>query len=243
MYRATTSFTTKDYNVKQKQILEDDFTTQDEIDEFLEIGYIEVYDGSIEITENGEYDVSDYETAEVNVSGGSSFVIENCEQLFFNNRRIDNVKDLLPYCVPTTSEGMFYQSSNLTEVPFFDTSSSTNCNNMFDGCSNIITIPPLDFSSNQYAIGMFSNCSKLVNLPELDFSQIGGSNMNSTFSGCPMLSDESLNNIMASVIKSNVTNVSRKKLSYIGLSSEQATRCQSLSNYQAFLNAGWTTGY
>ena len=34
-----------------------------------------------------------------------------------------------------------------------------------------------------------------------------------------------------------------KTLAYIGLTSEQATKCQSLSNYSAFTAAGWTTGY
>ena len=34
-----------------------------------------------------------------------------------------------------------------------------------------------------------------------------------------------------------------KTLAYIGLKEEQATKCATLSNYQAFLDAGWTTGY
>lgn len=70
MYRAKKSFATKDYNVHGKQKLEEDFTTQDEIDEFLDIEYIEPYDGSISITQNGSYNVEEYDTAEVNVSGG-----------------------------------------------------------------------------------------------------------------------------------------------------------------------------
>lgn len=34
-----------------------------------------------------------------------------------------------------------------------------------------------------------------------------------------------------------------KTLKALNLTSSQATRCQSLSNYQDFINAGWTTGY
>ena len=76
MYRALESFTTKDYDVRRKQLLEDDFTTQDEIQEFLDIGYIEVFDGMIEITENGQYDVEEYDVADVNVEGSSEEVDE-----------------------------------------------------------------------------------------------------------------------------------------------------------------------
>ena len=67
MYRALESFATKDYDVKRKQLLADDFTTQDEINEFLAIGYIKVDDGTIFITENGEYDLDTYDIANVNV--------------------------------------------------------------------------------------------------------------------------------------------------------------------------------
>ena len=35
----------------------------------------------------------------------------------------------------------------------------------------------------------------------------------------------------------------QKTLSVIGLTSEQANRCKTLSNYSAFTAAGWTTGY
>lgn len=35
----------------------------------------------------------------------------------------------------------------------------------------------------------------------------------------------------------------QKILAYIGLSSAQATTCQTLSNWDAFVAAGWSTGY
>ena len=62
------------------------------------------------------------------------------------------------------------------------------------------------------------------------------------FSGCTSLSDESLNNILA-MCKNATAYTDTKTLKYIGLTPEQANKCKTLSNYQAFLNAGWTTGY
>ena len=56
------------------------------------------------------------------------------------------------------------------------------------------------------------------------------------------LSDESLNNILA--MCANATSYTgTKTLAYIGLTSAQANKCKTLSNYSAFTSAGWTTGY
>ena len=74
MYRALESFTTGAYNVQRNELLEDDFTTQDEIQDLLNVGYIEVDDGAIKITQNGQYNVQPYDYAKVNVEGSSEEV-------------------------------------------------------------------------------------------------------------------------------------------------------------------------
>ena len=68
MYKALKSFTTKDYNVKLNEILEDDFTNENEIEELLQIDYIKVYNPILEVTENGIYEVGDFQTIDVDVA-------------------------------------------------------------------------------------------------------------------------------------------------------------------------------
>ena len=67
--------------------------------------------------------------------------------------------------------------------------------------------------------------------------------MERMFDSCPSLNNTSLNNILAMCI--NVTRIpsNKKTLRHIGLTQAQAQVCTTLSNYQAFVNAGWTTGY
>ena len=77
MYRALESFTTGELVIQRKQLLEDDFTTEDEIQDLLSVGYIEVDTGAIKITQNGQYNVEDYDLAKVNVEGGSSQAVDN----------------------------------------------------------------------------------------------------------------------------------------------------------------------
>ena len=128
----------------------------------------------------------------------------------------------------------------LDGTPLLDTSKVTDMFSMFYGCINLTTIPELNTSSATNMSYMFNGCSKLTTIPLLDTSKV--TDMQQMFYDCTSLSDDSLNNIMQMCI--NATSYTNKKtLRYIGLTSEQADRCKTLSNYSAFTSAGWTTGY
>ena len=88
---------------------------------------------------------------------------------------------------------------------------------------------------------MFSGCTNLEEVPVLDISQ--ATTVVIMFKNCTKLSDNSLNNILATCISATKLRNNVKTLSVIGLTSEQANRCKTLSNYSAFTAAGWTTGY
>ena len=140
----------------------------------------------------------------------------------------------------TDMSAMFYNCTNLTTIPQLDTSSVKSMIHMFNGCTNLTTIPLLNTSSVTKMQFMFSGCTSLTEIPLLNTGKV--TKMQSMFIGCTSLSDESLNNILA--MCANATSyTSTKTLKYIGLTSDQATKCTTLSNYSAFTSAGWTTGY
>ena len=123
-------------------------------------------------------------------------------------------------------------------TPLLDTSSVTNMDNMFEVCKNLINIPVLDTSNVTSMSHMFYNCTNLTSIPQLNTSSV--TIMQGMFYNCTSLSNESLNNILYMCVHSATTT---KTLKYIGLTQEQANICTTLSNYQDFVNAGWTTGY
>ena len=158
------------------------------------------------------------------------------------------------YCIPvkrdgtpllntskvTNMYGMFDDYKNLTTIPLLDTSNVTNMYRMFANCKNLVTIPQLNTSKVTNMRFIFSGCTNLTTIPELDTSS--ATDMAWMFGGCTNLSDDSLNNIMQMCI--NATSYTGPKtLNYIDLTSKQADKCKTLSNYSAFTSAGWTTGY
>lgn len=95
----------------------------------------------------------------------------------------------------TDMNHMFYYCSNLTSLPYFDTSNVTNMSYMLNTCTKITEIPlyntskvtsfnnflyanpitsfpPLDTSSATNMSSMFYNCSKLTSIPELNGSKV-----------------------------------------------------------------------
>ena len=136
--------------------------------------------------------------------------------------------------------GMFNSCSNLTSIPLLNTSNVTNMGSMFDNCSNLTSIPLLDTSNVTGMGSMFAYCKSLTSIPLLNTSNV--TDMYGMFNSCSSLNNESLNNILA-MCTNAVKITSNKTLKRIGLTEEQANICKTLSNYQDFVNAGWTTGY
>lgn len=185
--------------------------------------------------------------------------------MFYNCAKLTSV-GLLNTSKVTQFFNTFTNCVTLETVNSIDTSGATSTQQMFSYCYKLKNLPTLDMTKNKSAQSMFQYCSELVNAPNIInggevnylnrmfrdctalenvplYSFPKAWNVQYMFLNCPNLTDESLNNIMAMLTPMTSIGAGSKTLSNTGLTSEQATRCQSLSNYQAFVNAGWSTGY
>ena len=140
----------------------------------------------------------------------------------------------------TRMQSMFAYCNLLTTIPQFDTSKVTTMFSMFESCKKLKAIPQINTQNVDSMFVMFRDCSSLEDVPVLNTAKV--TTLLNMFISCSSLSNDSLNNIMQMCIGA-IKYTGTKTLKEIGLTSAQATTCQSLSNYQAFLNAGWTTGY
>ena len=141
----------------------------------------------------------------------------------------------------TSMRNMFLNCESLETLPSFNTDNVTDMYQMFSGCKILVTIPQLNTSNCQAFGFMFSGCKKLKNIPTLSLAK--ATNIFYMFASCTDLTNTDLNTIMGMCLNINPSYSGNKTLKEIGLSSAQATTCQSLSNWNALSAAGWTTGY
>lgn len=139
----------------------------------------------------------------------------------------------------TNMTRFFENFRGLEELPEMDTSDVTNMYGLCMSCKSLTTITHLDTSSATNMTYMF-DYSGIVTLPQLNLQNV--TSMSGIFRGCSSLSNESLNNILASLITATLY-TGTKTLEYLGLNQTQATTCTTLSNWAACEAAGWTTGY
>ena len=166
--------------------------------------------------------------------------VKNMNNMFYFCRLLTTIP-LLNTSQVTDMGNMFSSCPNLITIPQLDTSNVTNMNSMFLHCYGLKSVPQLNTNKVTNTNSMFTGCRDLVDLPQFDLSNV--TNINNMFDTGSSLSDDSLNNILASVVTATKLESRFKTLDNIGLTKEQATKCTTLSNWQACVSAGWTTGY
>lgn len=156
---------------------------------------------------------------------------------------IESIKKLPSFTATGSSLAYaFFGFKNVESIEGIDSTNVSAFSNMFTGCNNLLSVPLFDMSKATYANNMFSNCKKLATVPQFNLSNLYS--MANGFANCFALTDESLNNILASLAGA-VNYSGTKTLAGLGLTSTYypASRIQALSNYQDFVAAGWSIGY
>lgn len=183
----------------------------DDVDDILENAQLP--SGTINITENGQHDVTNYTEANVNVQS-STFVLPNTIKFAKTN--------VFPSGFITTNitaMSYFLESANIRELPLIDTSNAENMEGAFYYCQYMTTVPVLNASKNENFRNTFKNCTSLSN-----------ESLNNI-----------LETIANATWYNSHDRV--RTLNWLGLSSAQAATCTTLSNWAAAEAAGWSTGY
>ena len=220
---------------------------------------------SLGFSEEPDYIGNDFNSA-TNIKNNWNDATTSMYRTYYGNTDIRVFPSVDTSHVTYASE-CFGGSTNLKAVAPIDTSHIVNVDYMFDGCANLQQIPTFDFSAATSSQYVFRNCSKLVTIPQMTltvskscpsmfqnctslqnfagFSAPVATNLSNMFNGCPNLTDDSLNNILASCLTAVKLSSGNKKLSYLGFNSNaySAARIQALDNYQDFVDGGWSIGY
>ena len=93
--------------------------------------------------------------------------------------------------------GMFQQASITDTLQPITFQSGASAGNVFLSCTSLVTIQPITVTSDIAFSGWFSNCGKLTNITFTQDSQIGN---NIDFSASPLLSHNSIINIISVLI-------------------------------------------
>ena len=168
--------------------------------------------------------LNNFDTSKVTIM---SNMFRDCQKLVslnLNSFDTQNVVDM---------NRMFYNCSSLISLNLsnFDTSLVTNMAEMFSYCELMENI---DFGDNFSLISLVEDVEE-----ESDDVQYGILNM---FYKCNKMTDDTINGILK-IFSTAGNGIRTKTLKNASISYSQATTATTLSNYQMFINAGWTTGY
>ena len=145
---------------------------------------------TINIIENGLYNVANYASADVNIP------IDLSNYYTYNIAVGSIAKSIKSIPEGFTIEGdslykVFYECSNLITLPNMNTEQVTSLLDAFGRCSNLTSLPNFNFDNVVDVRSSFSGCSSLTSIPNYNFSK--ASNLYCTFTNCSNLSNINCN--------------------------------------------------
>lgn len=194
----------------------------------------------VEVPSTGTQDV---EFAEYITSGSSSYgsgisrsitrinnlggIDENSSfsHLFYGMGNLEYINpNILSNAKPFTVSNCFYRCTKLINIPYFDTSKTTDFSNFVGTCNNIASYP----------IYNMSKATTISNMFNLVSSNGSGSSNNAE------VSDAVAYNMIESLKTLNSEYTGAKTLGTIGLNTKNKNKFQAQSNWQDLVDLGWS---
>ena len=209
--------------------------------------------GSVDIVQNGTYNIADKATANVNIpekqlgtktitkNGIYKAVDDNLDGYSEVDVETSGV-DINDYFIFKTAINKKI-TSNIKKIPLIDTSAYTEMSMTFQDCSNLTEIPLLDTSKVTIMYHTFDGCSSLTTIPLLDTSSC--TNMNHMFVSCSNLIEIPLLNTSSCTNMNSMFYYCRKLVTIPLLNTSKVTNissafdyCTSLTNFGGLENLG-----
>lgn len=99
--------------------------------------------------------------------------VYNWTNMFYECRKLKTIENFPENArVYGSVKSMFYSTTNIVELPYFDTTEVSNIRSFCYNCQKIKTIPQYNFENVTNCEEAFSNCGSLTDIPRLNFKNV-----------------------------------------------------------------------